>query len=176
MRRLVGGRGLSQARFHISLWETLGFPTFLPRENTCFPDPFRVQVYKLFILVGGRGLEPPRPCGHSHLKAACIPISPSAQTSFGHSISSGSFDSLLFYLMVYHERAKASRMVRAEGSRALRFSKPSVSNHFLTRGTGRFPDPFPVRIPQHTIRTNLWCALRDSNPRHSRCKRDALTS
>ena len=31
------------------------------------------------FLVPGRGLEPPRPCGHTHLKRTCMPISPPGQ-------------------------------------------------------------------------------------------------
>jgi hypothetical protein len=31
------------------------------------------------VLVRERGLEPPQPCGHYHLKVACIPISPLAR-------------------------------------------------------------------------------------------------
>ncbi len=31
-----------------------------------------------------RGLEPPRPCGHSDLNAACIPISPPGLLSKNH--------------------------------------------------------------------------------------------
>lgn len=34
-------------------------------------------------LVGERGLEPPRPCDHSLLKAACIPVSPLARGTYG---------------------------------------------------------------------------------------------
>ena len=30
-------------------------------------------------LVPRRGLEPPRPCGHQHLKLACLPITPPGQ-------------------------------------------------------------------------------------------------
>ena len=32
-----------------------------------------------FKMVPRRGLEPPRPCEHQHLKLACLPISPPGQ-------------------------------------------------------------------------------------------------
>ncbi len=40
---------------------------------TCLktPPPLRRGC---FDLVRGRGLEPPSPCGHSHLKATCLPF------------------------------------------------------------------------------------------------------
>ena len=49
--------------------------SFLPREAR---QSVRSSVQKRFaqsqILVRGRGLEPPRPCGHMHLKHAWLPL------------------------------------------------------------------------------------------------------
>src|SRR3989344_6018369 len=54
---------------------------------------------------------------------------------------------------------------------------------FLHGKTGVFPTLFlfeslNVKVKSHgASRTvSLWCTLRDSNPRPSRCKRDALTN
>jgi hypothetical protein len=34
------------------------------------------RLWTILEMVPRRGLEPPRPCGHQHLKLACLPISP----------------------------------------------------------------------------------------------------
>ncbi len=36
----------------------------------------------VFLFVRGRGFEPPRPCGHIHLKDACLPVPTPAQNYF----------------------------------------------------------------------------------------------
>ena len=35
---------------------------------------YQLSYDSKILSVPGRGLEPPRPCGHSHLKATCIPF------------------------------------------------------------------------------------------------------
>ena len=37
------------------------------------------SIWLSLLLVPRRGLEPPRPCEHQHLKLACLPISPPGQ-------------------------------------------------------------------------------------------------
>ncbi len=49
-------------------------------KKACFYSVFRrFRMLLDLIMVPRRGLEPPRPCGHQHLKLACLPISPSGQ-------------------------------------------------------------------------------------------------
>lgn len=38
-------------------------------------------MYKSFAFVRRRGLEPPRPYGHIHLKDACLPVSTPAHNT-----------------------------------------------------------------------------------------------
>gem|GEM_PF-6775767 len=74
-----------------NFWETHGFPNPSSTGKQCvFPTPFRFEPFPakikvrprpVFYFVRGRGLEPPRPCEHYHLKVACLPISTPARVA-----------------------------------------------------------------------------------------------
>lgn len=53
---------------------TLGLRLSSPLRcyKTIKPECYRIQI---FCLVRERGLEPPHPYGHTHLKGACLPVS-----------------------------------------------------------------------------------------------------
>ncbi len=50
-----------------------------PAQLTGLNELFRIKKTNKSLMVRERGLEPPQPFGHYHLKVACIPISPLAQ-------------------------------------------------------------------------------------------------
>ena len=62
-------------------------PEFTPNLIRGLSSPSTISTHQVesmnfvhvFYLVGETGLEPAQDCSHSHLKAACIPISPLAQ-------------------------------------------------------------------------------------------------
>ncbi len=54
----------------------------LETQKPAFAGLYEIQVVLLNLnLVPRRRLELPRPCGHQHLKLACLPISPSGHSS-----------------------------------------------------------------------------------------------
>ena len=58
-------------------WQTLSPKnSFRKTESALVPPPARILVLRMgYLTVRKRGLEPPRPFGHTHLKGACLPVS-----------------------------------------------------------------------------------------------------
>jgi hypothetical protein len=146
-------------------------------------------------MVGRTGLEPARACAHYHLKVACIPISPSAHL-LKHRINlpacpAPSFALVLGFRLPYtlpgcgiwpsalcnFDFGGRCCGTRSPVSACWRICRPrlvAIATEFTPHSMRGHSSPKTYQ-PIEPLRGYMgWCALRDLNPRHPRCKRGAL--